>query len=199
MGEVTRILTSIERGESHAAEELLPELYTNLRRLAAQKLAREKPGQTLQATALVHEAWLRLVEEPFRYSSARHFFLVAAEAMRRILVENARRKQSLKHGGCFQRVDTDALDLACPLPDDQLLAVDEALERLAAFNPRGAEVVKLRFFAGLTETQVAEQQGVSVATVERMWAFARVWLFNEIKHDLGAPSGVRENPPANRL
>jgi RNA polymerase sigma factor (TIGR02999 family) len=199
MSEVTQILKAIEGGEPQAAEELLPFVYEELRRLAAQKLSRENPGQTLQATALVHEAWLRLVDEQFRYSSPRHFFLAAAEAMRRILVENARRKKSPRHGGHLQRVDADHLDLACPLPDDQLLAVDEALDRLAAVNPRAADVVKLRFFAGLTEAQVAEHEGVSVATVERTWAFARTWLFNEIEHDLGVPSGVRENPPENRV
>ncbi len=199
MSEVTQLLNAIERGEPRAAEELLPLVYDELRRLATQKLAQEKPGQTLQATALVHEAWLRLVDEQFRYSSPRHFFLAAAEAMRRILVENARRKQSPKHGGHLHRVDADHLDLACPLPDDQLLAVDEALDRLAAVNPRAADVVKLRFFAGLTEAQVAKQQGVSVATVERTWAFARTWLFNEIKRDLDVPPGVRENPPENRV
>ena len=199
MGEVTQVITAIERGEPRAAELLLPLVYTELRHLAAQKLSQEKPGQTLQATALVHEAWLRLVDEQFRYSSPRHFFLAAAEAMRRILVENARRKKLPKHGGHLQRVDADHLDLACPLPDDQLLAVDEALDRLAAVNPRAADVVKLRFFAGLTEAQVAQHQGVSVATVERTWAFARTWLFNEIGQGQNLPSGVRENPPENRV
>ncbi len=193
------MLMAIERGEPRAAEDLLPLVYAELRRLARQKLCRENQGQTLQATALVHEAWLRLVDEEVRYSSPRHFFLVAAEAMRRILVENARRKRSPKHGGGLQRVDVDPLALACPLPDDQLLAVDAALDRLAAVDPRAADVVKLRFFAGLTEAQVAEQQGLSVATVERTWAFARTWLFNEIKHDLGVPAEVRENPRGNRL
>ena len=182
-----------------SAPELLPLVYEELRRLAAQKLCHERPGQTLQATALVHEAWLRLVDDQFRYNGPRHFYLAAAEAMRRILVENARRKQSPRHGGHLQRVDADHLDLACPLPDDQLLAVDEALDRLAAVNPRAADVVKLRFFAGLTEAQVAQHQGVSVATVERTWAFARTWLFNEIKRDLDVPPGVRENPPENRV
>jgi len=199
MSEVTQLLNAIERGEPRAAEELLPLVYDELRRLAAQKLSHENPGQTLQATALVHEAWLRLVDEPYRYTGPRHFFLAAAEAMRRILVENARRKKSPRHGGHLQRVDADHLDLACPLPDDQLLAVDEALDWLTAVNPRAADVVKLRFFAGLTEAQVAQHQGVSVATVERTWAFARTWLFNEIGHDLGGASGVRENPPENRV
>ena len=178
------MLAAIERGEAQAAEELLPLVYDELRQLAAQKLSHEKPGQTLQATALVHEAWLRLVSEDYRFSGARHFFLMAAEAMRRILVENARRKQRPKHGGHMERVDVEPVNVACVVPDDQILAVDEALDRLAAVNARAAEVVKLRFFAGLTEAQVAEHLGVSVATVERTWAFARAWLFQEIQHDL---------------
>ena len=199
MSDVTALLTAIERGESHAPEKLLPLVYEELRRLAAQKLAREKPGQTLQATALVHEAWLRLVDEDYRFSGPHHFFLAAAEAMRRILVENARRKKSPKHGGDLQRVAEADLEIACPLPDDQLLAVDEALDRLAAVNARAAEVVKLRFFAGLTEAQVAEQQGVSRATVERTWAFARAWLFEEIKSEQNISPGVREIAPENRV
>lgn len=199
MSDVTQLLTALEQGETRAAQELLPPVYEELRHLAAQKLSRENPGQTLQATALVHEAWLRLVDDPIHYTSSRHFFLVAAEAMRRILVENARRKQSLKRGGQLQRVDAEHLDIASPLPDDQLLLVDEALDRLATLNPRAADVVKLRFFAGLTEAQVAEHQKVSVATVERTWAFARTWLFNEIQCGRNSSSGVRENSPENRV
>jgi RNA polymerase sigma factor (TIGR02999 family) len=185
MNEVIRMLTAVERGESIAAEDLLPLVYDELRRLAAQKLSHEQPGQTLQATALVHEAWLRLSGEDYRYSGARHFFLMAAEAIRRILVENARRKRRPKHGGCLERVDVEPVNVACVLPDDQVLAVDDALDRLTAVNPRAAEVVKLRFFAGLTEAQVAEHLGVSAATVERTWAFARAWLFQEVQRDLG--------------
>ncbi|MBI2927180.1 MAG: sigma-70 family RNA polymerase sigma factor [Verrucomicrobia bacterium] len=199
MPAVTQILTAIELGQASAGEELLPLVYDELRRLAAQKLAQEKPGQTLQPTALVHEAWPRLVADQCHFTGARHFFLAAAEAMRRILVENARRKQRPKHGGHLERVDIARADIACPLPTEQLLAVDEAQDRLAALNPRAAEVVKLRFFAGLTEAQVAEHQAVSVATVERTWAFARAWLFHEIKHDLEIPSGVRENAPEKRV
>jgi RNA polymerase sigma factor (TIGR02999 family) len=199
MSEVTQLLTAIEQGATHAAEELLPLVYEELRHLAAHKLSRENPGQTLQPTALVHEAWLRLVDDPIRYTSSRHFFLVAAEAMRRILVENTRRKQSLKRGGHLQRVDIGHSDIACPLPDDQLLLVDEALDRLAALDPRAADVVKLRFFAGLTEAQVAEHLGLSVATVERTWAFARTWLFHEIQCARNSSSNVRENPPENRV
>jgi len=200
MSDVTRLLTAIERGENRAAEELLPAVYEGLRRLAAQKLAREKPGQTLQATALVHEAWLRLVREEDRaWHDSHHFFCAAATAMRRILVENARRKMTSKHGGQLQRVDAADSDIVCALPDDQLLALDEALDHLTTVNPRAADVVQLRFFAGLTEAQVAAELGVSVATVERTWAFARAWLFNEIQQDLKNPADVRENAPENRL
>ena len=182
-----------------SAAELLPVVYEELRQLAAQRLARERPGQTLQATGLVHEAWLRLVRDEERsWNDSRHFFYAAAEAMRRILIENARRKQCLKHGGQLHRVDADELDVAAPLPDDQLLALNDALDRLAAFNARAADVVKLRFFGGLTEAQVAEHQGVSVATVERLWAFARAWLFNEIRQSENLSSSVRENAPENR-
>jgi len=186
MSEVTRLLAAIERGETRPAEELLPLVYNELRQLAAQKLSHEKPGQTLQATALVHEAWLRLVDDPCRFNGAGHFFLMAAEAMRRILVENARRKQRPKHGGRLERVDAEEAKLTCVVPDDQILAVNDALDRLSALNSRAAQVVKLRFFAGLTESQVAEQLGVSPATVERTWAFARAWLFQEIRHDLAS-------------
>jgi len=199
MAEVTQILKAIEDGHPGAAEELLPLVYTDLRRLAAQKLSHEKPGQTLQPTALVHEAWLRLVGDQYRYNGSRHFFNAAAEAIRRILVENARRKQRPKHGGHLERVDAAHMDIACPLPADQLLAVDEALDRLTAVNPRAAEVVKLRYFAGLTTAQVAEHQGMSVATVGRTWAFARAWLFNEIQHHLGTMSAVSETAPEKRV
>ena len=200
MSDVTRLLKAIERGESHAPEELLPLVYAELRRLAAYRLAQEKPGQTLQATALVHEAWLRLVQAGCdSWNDSRHFFRAVAEAMRRVLVENARRKQSPKHGGQLQRVDDTCRDIATPLPDDQLLAVNEALDRLAALDARAADVVKLRFFVGLTQAQVAEQQGISAATVERTWAFARAWLFNEILNEGNFSSGVRENAPENRL
>lgn len=199
MSEVTQILKAIEDGHPGAAEELLPLVYTDLRRLAAQKLSHEKPGQTLQPTAVVHEAWLRLVGDQFRYDGSRHFFNAAAEAIRRILVENARRKQRPKHGGHLARVDVEQVEIACPLPPDQLLAVDEALDRLNAVNPRAAEVVKLRFFAGLTAAQVAEHQNVSVATVGRTWAFARAWLFNEIQHDLAVTTFVSETAPEKRI
>jgi len=186
MEPVPRNSHEVGPARSQTGGELLPPLYNELRRLAASKLVRESPGQTLQATALVHEAWLRLAGDPGqKWNSPRHFFLAAAEAMRRILVENARRKHSRKHGGQMHRTDLEPVEVACPLPDDQLLAVDAALDRLAALNPRAAEVVKLRFFVGLTEAQVAEQLEVSVATVERTWTFARTWLFHEIRHNLG--------------
>lgn len=187
------MLAAMERGEPQAAEELLPLVYDELRQLAAQKLSHEKPGQTLQATALVHEAWLRLVGEEYRFNGARHFFLMAAEAIRRILVENARRKRRPKHGGHLERVDVEPVNVTCVLPDDQVLAVNEGLNRLAVVNARATEVVKLRFFAGLTESQVAEHLGISAATVERTWAFARAWLFQDIQQELGSRSGVREN------
>lgn len=199
MSEVTRILSAIQSGERRAADDLLPVVYTELRQLATHRMTLERPGQTLQATALVHEAWLRLVREQDRqWNDSHHFFCAAAQAMRRILVENARRKQALKHGGQLNRVNGE-LDIAAPLPDDQLLALDEALDQLAAVNSRAADVVKLRFFAGLTEAQVAGELGVSVATVERTWAFARAWLFNEIQQDLKNSSDVRENTSENRV
>jgi RNA polymerase sigma factor (TIGR02999 family) len=191
MSEVTRILDAIEQGEPHAADRLLPLVYEELRRLAAQRLAGEAPGQTLQATALVHEAYLRLVDRdrPQQWNSRGHFFAAAAEAMRRILVERARHRQRLRHGGRRKRID---LDEACPLvppPGDDLLAVDEALNRLAARDPVRAELVKLRFFAGLTMPEAAQALGVSLATAERYWTFARTWLYTELTEDEVPPAG----------
>lgn len=184
MSEITQILQAVERGEN-SAERLLPLVYEELRRVAAHKLAQELPGQTLQATALVHEAWLRLAgNEAYQFQNRAHFFSAAAEAMRRILIGNARRKQRLKRGGQMERVDLDSVDLPLPVPADELLALDEALDRLAAFDARAAEVVKLCFFVGLTQEQAARELGVSVATVERLWAFARAWLFRELQKDL---------------
>ena len=182
MSEVTRILSEIEQGRSQAAVDLLPLVYDELRRLAAWHLANERPGQTLQATALVHEAYLRLVgkDDP-QWNGRRHFFGAAAEAMRRILVENARRKKRLKHGGHLERMDADEVDIPAPLPDDELLALDEALDRLAQVDSRAAELVKLCFFVGLTQEQAAQELGVSISTVERTWAYARAWLFREIQ------------------
>ena len=199
MSQLTEILAASQRGESQTSSRLLPLVSEELRRRAAHYLAQEKPGQTLRATALVHEAWLRLVanEDP-HWSSQRHFFGAAAEAMRCILVDNTRRRLRRKHDGHLERMDADHVDIPSPLPEDQLPAVDEALDRLAAVNPRAAEVVNLRFFADLTEEQIAQQLDISVATVERTWAFARAWLFHEIQQDLAASSPVRENAPENR-
>ena len=188
MSEVTRILCAIEQGDPHAAERLLPLVYEELRKLAAHKLAQEKPGQTLQATALVHEAYLRLVESPLRqqgeqprWHSRGHFFAAAAEAMRRILVDNARRKKSLKRGGCRERQVLDAESLAAPQTPDDLLALDEALSQLAAEDPKAAELVTLRYFAGLTLKQAAEAVGVSPRSADFLWAFARAWLLRKIE------------------
>jgi RNA polymerase sigma factor (TIGR02999 family) len=185
MSDVTEILGAVERGESQA-EELLPLVYDELRRLAAIQLAQERPGQTLQATALVHEAWLRLAgSERKEYEGRKHFFRAAAQAMRRILVENARRKGRLKHGGHLERVAITEVDLPNPMPDDQLLALDAALNKLAQVNPEGAELVQLCFFAGLTQAEAGQQLGFSRPTAERTWAFVRAWLFNEMKRELG--------------
>jgi RNA polymerase sigma factor (TIGR02999 family) len=189
MTDVTRILSAIEKGDAHAADRLLPLVYDELRRLAAQKLAQEKPGQTLQATALVHEAYLRLVADQARgWDSRGHFFAAAAEAMRRILVENARRKRSTKHGGGLVRHDMDEALLAAPEPREDLLALDEALTRLAATDRVKAELVKLRYFTGLTLDEAATVLGISPATADRYWAYARAWLHREI-----AGTGRREN------
>jgi len=191
MTDVTRILSAIEQGDSTAAAQLLPLVYAELRKLAAQKLAKEKPGQTLEATALVHEAYLRLVDtdKAQQWNSRGHFFAAAAEAMRRVLVENARRKQRVKHGGGRQRLD---LDEACPVvqpPSDDVLALDEALTRLAACDPVRAELVKLRFFAGLTMPEAAQALGLSLATAERHWTFVRTWLFAELTGGEAQPPG----------
>jgi RNA polymerase sigma factor (TIGR02999 family) len=181
-GEITRLLHKMREGDPEAAGELLPHVYHELRTLAARKMAHEAPGQTLQPTALVHEAWLRLgIGEGARFPSRAYFFAAAGEAMRRILVEAARRKKRLKHGGSLERVDIENVGLASPLPDDDLLALDEALTRLAELHPRAAELVKLLFFVELTQEQAAKELGISVATVERRWAFARAWLFREIQ------------------
>ena len=182
MSDFTLILQQIEQGDAQAATRLLPLVYDELRKLAAQKMARENPGQTLQATALVHEAWLRLGgDQQTAWQNRAHFFGAAAEAMRRILVENARRKNRLKHGGHLERVNADDVDIPSPMPDDDLLAMDEALDRLAEVDSRAAEVVKLCFFVGLTQEQAARELNVSVATIERTWAFARAWLFREMQ------------------
>jgi RNA polymerase sigma factor (TIGR02999 family) len=183
MTDVTRILSAIDKGNLHAAEQLLPLVYDELRKLAAQKLANEKPGQTLQATALVHEAYLRLVASgdasaprEQQWSSRGHFFAAAAEAMRRILIDQARRRASKKAGGKRHRVDLAAIEPAIPGPQLDLLALDEALTQLEKTDPRGAAVVKLRFFAGLTMPQAAEALDISLATAENDWAYAKCCL-----------------------
>jgi RNA polymerase sigma factor (TIGR02999 family) len=182
MNEVTRILSAIEQGDSRAAGQLLPLVYDELRKLAAQRLAREKPGQTLQATALVHDAYLRLVgvQDP-GWDSRGHFFAAAAEAMRRILVEAARRKLGPERGGDFTRHDLDPEQTAPPGPSPRLLALDEALDRLAAIEPRAAEVVKLRYFAGLTVAEAASALGISPRTADSDWAYARAWLVTALR------------------
>jgi RNA polymerase sigma factor (TIGR02999 family) len=178
MGDVTRILSAIESGNPQAASDLLPLVYDELRRLAAQALARERPGQTLQATALVHEVYLRLVGEADaqRWRSRGHFFAAAAEAMRRILVENARRKKRVRHGGEFRRVELDDAEMPASISDDDLLAIDESLDRLAAEEPAAAELIKLRFFAGFSLSEAAEMMGISRTTAYEQWAYARAWL-----------------------
>jgi RNA polymerase sigma factor (TIGR02999 family) len=182
MTDVTHILSAIEQGDPQAAERLLPLVYDELRKLAAQKLAREKPGQTLQATALVHEAYVRLVDadEAQAWNNRGHFFAAAAEAMRRILVENARRKKSRKRGGSMVRRDLDALDVATPQCDEDVLALDEALTKLTALDRAAADVVRLRFFAGLPLPDAAQLLGVSPRTADRLWAYARAWLHQEM-------------------
>ena len=182
MNDVTQILSAIEDGDPQAAGKLLPLVYDELRKLAAQRLAREKPGQTLQATALVHEAYLRLVDgdKAQPWNSRQHFFAAAAEAMRRILVEGARRRQSRKHGGGRDRQPLDEANLVAPAPQEDLLALDEALDRLAARDAVKADLVKLRYFAGLTMAQAAEALGVSITTADRYWAFAKAWLYRDL-------------------
>jgi RNA polymerase sigma factor (TIGR02999 family) len=185
MSDATVMLAAIQAGDSKAAERLLTLVYDELRRLAAAKLAHESPGQTLQPTALVHEAWLRLVgDRNPSFNNREHFFRASAEAMRRILIDRARRKHTERHGGGFQRVDFAGFDLAAPLVDDQLLAVNEALEKFALEHPVQAELVKLRYFAGLTNEEVSEVMGISVSTAKNYWTFSRAWLLNEVEnHD----------------
>lgn len=180
MSEVTRILSQIESGDPSAADQLLPIVYDELRRLAAAKLAREKPGQTLNATALVHEAYLRLVGD-YSFADRRHFFRVAAEAMRQILIDRARRKQRVRHGGDRERVPLSDIEFVADSPVEQLLAMDEALERFSSLEPVKAELVKLRYFAGLTEEDAAAALGISRATASRYWSYARAWLINAVE------------------
>jgi RNA polymerase sigma factor (TIGR02999 family) len=182
MNEVTRILEAIERGEPQAAEALLPVVYEELRRLASAKMARERASHTLQPTALVHEAWLRLGgAENQHWQNRGHFFGAAAEAMRRILIERARRRQRIRHGGGQERVDFDEEQIAASTDDERLLQIHEALDELASKNPVQAEVVKMRFFVGMTDREIAEVLGLSERTVERHWAYAKAWLFRSIR------------------
>ena len=185
MSEVTQILDAIERGDEQASKQLLPIIYQDLRRLAANMLAQEPAGQTLEATALVHEAYVRLVDsqEEQKWNSRGHFFAAAAEAMRRILVDQARRKQRVKHGGEHQRVEVDDERLVCSVPSDQILALDGALERFGQEEPEKAQLVKLRFFAGLSIEEAAEAMGISRATASRQWTYAREWLHDAMSVD----------------
>ena len=198
MSEVTRILSAIEQGDPHAAEQLLPLVYDELRKLAAQKLGQEKPGQTLEATALVHEAYLRLVvpargasQAPgeMQWNTSGHFFTAAAEAMRRILIDQARHKQSQRRGGGRRRQDIEHQQIAAPEPSLDVLAVNEALERFEKVDPLKANLVKLRYFAGLTIPQAADALGISSTTADRYWAYARAWLHAELKKDTPEPDG----------
>jgi RNA polymerase sigma factor (TIGR02999 family) len=182
VSDVTHILTAIEQGDPHAADKLLPLVYEELRKLAASRMANEKAGQTLQPTALVHEAWLRLVgKETPKFANRAHFFAAAAEAMRRILIDNARRKSAVRHGGGQQRVDLEHVDLTSVTDDDQLLAVNDAVEKLAAQSKAEAELVKLRYFVGMTLEEAADALGISARTADNYWAHARAWLFRELK------------------
>lgn len=185
MSDVTRILSQIEQGDRQAAAKLLPLVYDELRKLAAAKLAQEKPGQTLQATALVHDAYIRLVDGPTaqRFENRRHFFVAAAESMRRILVEQARRKSRQKHGGGIERVELDEANWVTSTTPDQLLAVDEAIAKLAAEDATAAEIVKLRYFAAVSLDEAAEMLGINRATAYRHWAYARAWIRAEMRSE----------------
>jgi RNA polymerase sigma factor (TIGR02999 family) len=187
MSDVTRILSQIEQGDPQAAEKLLPLVYEELRKLAAAKLAQEKPGQTLQATALVHEAYLRLVgnqrTSPACYGGSRQFFLAAAQAMRRILIERARDRHRLKRGGGRERIDLDDAEIASPERSEELLALDAALDRLAKVEPQAAELVQLRYFAGCTLEESAELSGLPLRSSQRLWAYVKAWLLEELAGD----------------
>jgi RNA polymerase sigma factor (TIGR02999 family) len=182
MSDVTHILNAIEQGDSKATAELLPLVYGELRKLAASKMANEAPGQTLQPTALVHEAWLRLAGSANQsWDSRAHFFGAAAEAMRRILIENARRKKALRHGAGQARLDVQEFEIAAPAPDNEMLAIDEALNKLAALDKDKAELVKLRFFIGMTIEEASRVLRISEATAKRWWVYARAWLHAEVR------------------
>jgi RNA polymerase sigma factor (TIGR02999 family) len=200
MSEVTRILHAVEQGEAHAAEQLLPLVYAELRQLAAHKMAHEAPGQTLEATALVHEAYLRLVdtEKAQHWNSRGHFFAAAAEAMRRILVENARRKASLKRGGGLARAQLDEKKLIAAQTPEEVLALDEALSLLAATDEKAAELVKLRYFAGQTLRQAAEILSISPRMADYLWAYARAWLLRTIEGEEPSDAQAPESPGPQR-
>jgi RNA polymerase sigma factor (TIGR02999 family) len=195
MADVTRLLDAAAAGDPAAAAELLPLVYDELRKLAADRMAREAPGQTLQATALVHEAYLRLVdvERAQHWDSRRHFFAAAAEAMRRILIDRARRKGTEKHGGARQRLDLDEVEVAAEARSDDLLALDEALTRFAAEDPVKAQLVTLRYFAGLSVKEAADALGVSRATADRWWSYARTWLYCELRGTDQAPEPEKDS------
>ena len=197
MSDVTRILSQIESGDPSAAEQLLPLVYEELRKLAAAKLAQERPGQTLQATALVHEAYLRLVQnnESADWNSRGHFFGAAAEAMRRILVEQARRKKSHQGGGAVRCAPVDGVEIAAPEPSVDVLAVNDVLERFQRLDHVAAQLVKLRYYAGLTIPQAADVLGISSSTADRYWAYARAWLHTELKQDGSGPTALKKKRP----
>jgi len=185
MSDVTVVLEAVGRGEKQASEELLPLVYGELRRLAAARMARESAGHTLQPTALVHEAWVRLVDDGSRtWQNRAHFYGAASEAMRRILIERARRKARIKHGGGHERVNIESLDIADAMPDEKILLMDEALERLKMEDPETARVVVLKFYGGLTNAEIVQITGTSDRTVRRQWSFAKTWLFNCIRKQL---------------
>jgi RNA polymerase sigma factor (TIGR02999 family) len=182
-GEVTQLLHAVDQGNAKAAEELLPLVYEELRRLAATRMAHQTPGQTLQATALVHEAWLKLAgDEARHWNGSRHFYFTAAEAMRQILIDRARKKQRVRHGGSLERADPNEIDIVAPIPADAdtLLALNEALDELDKQDSLKAQVVKLKFFIGFTEKEIADQLGITDRTVKRHWAYAKAWLFDRI-------------------
>jgi RNA polymerase sigma factor (TIGR02999 family) len=196
MSDVTRILQSMEGGDARAAGELLPLVYEELRKLAAARMANESPNQTLQPTALVHEAWLRLTgKENVEWQGRAHFFGAAAEAMRRILIDNARRKRARRHGGGKQRLDIEEIEIAAPAKEQELLDMDEALEKFAAADKKKAELVKLRYFVGMTIEESATILGISTPTAKRWWTYARAWLYRQIQ-DAAAGSPGRNQEPA---
>jgi RNA polymerase sigma factor (TIGR02999 family) len=193
MSEVTHILTAIEQGDVKATDELLPLVYNELRRMAAHKMSSEPAGHTLQPTALVHEAWLKLVDSSSQsWQNRAHFFGAAAEAMRRILIDRARRKSRQRRGSGAEHLDVAELEIASPAPDDQLLALNDALDRFVVLEPQQAELVKLRYFVGLKVEEAAEVLGISEATAKRWWAYARAWLFHEIQSEPARVSPARE-------